>query len=57
MFADDERSGLTIDLDPRIRFALNCGATSCPPIRVYASPNLNSQLDRATTSFLCTDDG
>ena len=22
-------------LDPRLHFALNCGARSCPPIRVY----------------------
>jgi len=52
---DDNRSMLAVELDPRIHFALNCGATSCPPIRVYSSANLDSQLDRAAASFLCAD--
>ena len=35
MFSDEEaRKSLALSsLDPRIHFALNCGATSCPPIR------------------------
>ena len=35
MFSDEEaRESLALNsLDPRIHFALNCGATSCPPIR------------------------
>ena len=57
MFVDDNRSMLAVELDPRIHFALNCGATSCPPIRVYSSSNLDSQLDRAAASFLCADGG
>jgi hypothetical protein len=33
---DPRRRGLVVqELDPRIHFALNCGARSCPPIRVY----------------------
>ena len=32
----DPRSKVALsELDPRIHFALNCGARSCPPIRVY----------------------
>src|SRR5690606_8820702 len=26
-------------LDPRLHFALNCGAKSCPPIRVFSPAN------------------
>merc|ERR1739848_646889 len=44
------------DLDPRIHFALNCGAKSCPPIRAYSTPNLDSQLSRSAASFLCANE-
>lgn len=30
--------------DPRIHFALNCGAQSCPPIRVYSADKLDKQV-------------
>lgn len=40
--------------EPRIHFALNCGAKGCPPIRVYSAQQLDTQLTRATKSFLCT---
>merc|ERR1719184_519606 len=39
-------------LDPRLHFALNCGARSCPPIRIYTEERINSQLEMATESFL-----
>jgi len=39
-------------LDYRIHFALNCGASSCPPIAFYDSNKINSQLNIAETSFL-----
>ena len=38
--------------DPRIHFALNCGAVSCPPIAVYEGESLDEQLDIATEGFL-----
>ena len=38
--------------DPRIHFALNCGAVSCPPIAVYEADDLDEQLDIATEGFL-----
>ncbi|CAF1949822.1 unnamed protein product [Rotaria magnacalcarata] len=37
--------------DPRIHFALNCGARSCPQIAIYSSTNLEKALNMATTSF------
>ncbi|KAK3580926.1 hypothetical protein CHS0354_008218 [Potamilus streckersoni] len=38
-------------LDPRIHFALVCGAKSCPAINVYTADNLDMALDAATRSF------
>ncbi|XP_013384161.1 uncharacterized protein LOC106154375 [Lingula anatina] len=39
-------------VDPRIHFALNCGARSCPAINVYTAENLNSALDAAAKAFI-----
>jgi hypothetical protein len=39
-------------LDPRIHFALNCGARSCPPLRFYDDAGLDAQLRLATRSYL-----
>lgn len=41
-----------VPLDPRIHFALNCGATSCPPIAFFTARDLNAQLDLATKGYL-----
>lgn len=41
-----------VDCDPRIHFALNCGATSCPPIAAYTPEEIGSQLDLASESYL-----
>lgn len=40
--------------DPRIHFAINCAAESCPPIRPepYAGARLDQQLDDQTRKFL-----
>ena len=53
-FADaDPRAQVALtSLDPRIHFALNCGARSCPPIRVYTEDRIEAQLDTASRSFL-----
>jgi hypothetical protein len=37
--------------DPRIHFALNGGARSCPQIAIYSSTNLEKALNMATTSY------
>jgi hypothetical protein len=39
-------------LDPRIHFALNCGAESCPPIAAYTPGGIDDELDLATESYL-----
>lgn len=39
-------------LDPRVHFALNCGARSCPPIHVYEPEAIDEQLDLATRAYL-----
>ncbi|MBI1733552.1 MAG: DUF547 domain-containing protein [Candidatus Rokubacteria bacterium] len=41
--------------DPRIHFALNCGARSCPPLAVYRAEQVDRQLDLATRSFLAQE--
>lgn len=38
--------------DPRIHFALNCGAESCPAIRFYEPDAVDEQLDTATELYL-----
>ena len=43
------------NLDPRIHFALVCGAKSCPPIRVYDAKNLDTALQWATEGF-CSEE-
>ena len=40
--------------DPRVHFAINCAAHSCPPLRSepYVGNRLDSQLDEATREFI-----
>jgi hypothetical protein len=38
--------------DPRIHFALNCGAASCPAVRFYEPDDVDDQLDSATALYL-----
>ena len=40
------------EVDPRIHFALNCGAASCPAIRAYTPDAVDAQLDLATETYL-----
>lgn len=39
-------------MDPRIHFALVCGAKSCPPIRLYSAANLEEGLAAAAEAFV-----
>jgi hypothetical protein len=41
-----------VPLDPRIHFALVCGARSCPPIGFYDAEQIDFQLQLASTSFI-----
>jgi hypothetical protein len=43
--APDER-------DPRVHFALNCGAASCPPVAAYTREAVDEQLDLTTRGYL-----
>ncbi|EKX36035.1 hypothetical protein GUITHDRAFT_165845, partial [Guillardia theta CCMP2712] len=48
----DARAGIACKKpDPRIHFALNCGARGCPPIRFYRGEELDAMLDKAARSF------
>lgn len=42
-------------VDPRIHFALNCGAASCPPIRVYTPDRLEFGLEAAASAFCASE--
>jgi hypothetical protein len=55
---DERIASLTLPLDPRIHFAINCGSKSCPPIAIFdmeSEEQLNKQLDMAARSFLRND--
>jgi hypothetical protein len=41
--------------DPRIHFALNCGARSCPPIRPYSSTAVDEELAAAERAYLAAE--
>lgn len=49
---DPRRAHALAQVDPRIHFALVCGASSCPPIGIYQAQNLNRQLDLAAVNFI-----
>ena len=42
-------------VDPRVHFALVCGAKSCPPIRVFDAENLELGLEAAAEAFVEDD--
>mmetsp|Transcript_28430 Transcript_28430/g.80226 ORF Transcript_28430/g.80226 Transcript_28430/m.80226 type:complete len:603 (+) Transcript_28430:121-1929(+) len=49
---EDPRAKYAISpMDPRIHFALVCGAKSCPPIRVYTPESLEAGLSAAASAF------
>lgn len=48
----DPRKQLSLQtFDPRVHFALVCGAKSCPAIQVYSEENLEQALTMAAQSF------
>jgi len=49
----DPRRALAVrPADPRIHFAITCGAQSCPPIGVYRASAIETQLELAARNFL-----
>lgn len=41
--------------DPRIHFALNCGARSCPPLAAWHPATLDADLERATAAYVVAE--
>ena len=50
--SDFEEMMSTMDVDPRIHFAVNCGAKDCPPVHMLDGTTLNAQLDALTKTYL-----
>lgn len=42
-------------VDPRIHFALNCGARSCPPLAAWEPATIDADLERATGAYLTSE--
>ena len=42
--------------EPRVHFALNCGATSCPAVKTYTAEAVHDELRLAALGFLETAD-
>ncbi len=52
-FADDWYEQYQVDkIDWRIHFALNCGAASCPPVRIYDDATIYKQLNASSIAYL-----
>jgi len=51
---DIEKMIISIDEDPRVHFALVCGATDCPELQTYAyvPSEIDKQLDQVSTNFI-----
>lgn len=53
--SDRRLSAAPAHVDPRVHFALNCGARSCPPIRSYEADGLDRLLGVACRSYLTAE--
>lgn len=54
---DDPRRQLALSkLDPRVHFALNCGARSCPPVKFFHPESLEEELRIVAMSFCEKDE-
>lgn len=47
-----ERAQRVAAMDPRVHFALNCGAQGCPPIRFYTLEGIEAELDLASLGWM-----
>ena len=54
--ADPRMKIILPEVDPRIHFALNCGAKSCPPIKTFSGDQVQAQLNLAANAYLENDD-
>lgn len=56
--SDDPRLPLCMDkVDCRIHFALNCGATSCPPVKNFTMEGIDEELRIVSQAFCESNDG
>jgi hypothetical protein len=52
-FRDDWYKQYQVEkIDWRIHFALNCGAASCPPVRIYDNATIYKQLNASSIAYL-----
>jgi len=49
---DSRKRYMVKKLDPRIHFAVACGASSCAPVKFFTPENIDEQLDIAAKSFV-----
>lgn len=52
--SDPRRAFSLSEVDPRIHFALNCGASSCPPVKKFTAGALDEELQIVAMAF-CED--
>jgi hypothetical protein len=50
-----ERRMRVTRVDPRIHFALNCGARNCPPLAAWDPATLEQDLERGTGAYLVAE--
>lgn len=48
----DERRRWAVELDPRVHFALNCGAVSCPALEYFTADAIDEMLTVAAEAFV-----
>jgi len=53
---DSRLNYIVKNFDPRIHFALNCGAKSCPPVKPYTVENIEKELQGTTFEFTDNDE-
>ena len=52
----DPRKKMAVEkVDPRIHFALNCGAKSCPPVKIFTAGGLEKELKAVAASFVASE--
>ena len=49
---DYEKALRTQEVDPRIHFAVNCGAKDCPPVHILSPADVNAELDQMSKDYL-----
>ena len=52
---DPRLAAMPARFDPRVHFALNCAAASCPPIRAYTAAGFDREHDLATRAYVAQE--